>query len=161
MNPTPDPTLPLSEVQKAVLALYDESFTDHDGTYLDKGTSLFTTLDTLDAAAASHAASPHSGSIAAHAEHISFYLEVVERYMQGERVKHDWAEIWNRVRVVDEAQWTSIRALLAATHARIRETLADPARWGSGVDLTGAMAIIAHTAFHLGAIRQIVASAKR
>ena len=84
-----------------------------------------------------------------------FYLEVLERYMGGEEVvKQDWSEIWSRVGSVTPAEWGDLRARLRTTYDRLSQTLRTMEDW-SGEDVIGdAIALIAHTAYHLGEIRQ-------
>jgi hypothetical protein len=62
--------------------LLDETFENHHGIYLDKDTSLFTTLAGINAAEASQPVGGKCASIAAQVAHVTFYLEVLERYIQ-------------------------------------------------------------------------------
>ena len=68
---------------REILDLLDEAFEQHHGIFLDKGTSLFQTLDDVSAEQASRTASPKSASIAAHVKHVTFYLNVLHAYMQN------------------------------------------------------------------------------
>ncbi len=139
------------------LQLYDEAFEKHSGVFLDKGTTLFETLARLDAATASRAVGPDSGSIAAHVEHLAFYLQVSEAYWLGTPPeKVDWKAIWRTTRAVTPERWAAILAELHATHARVRARLADPAAWPAGTEAGQLFALTVHTAYHLGAIRQIL-----
>ena len=92
---------------RALFESLDEAFDVHHGIYLDKGTSLFETLEAVTAAEASRAAGAGCASLAAQVAHITFYLEVIERYMlTGDGGKPDWRAIWRTVRAVtpDEPQ---------------------------------------------------------
>lgn len=116
---------------------------------------LFATLDRLDAAAASKPAAPAT-SVAAHAAHVAYSMEVAVRWMNGERGPFDWAGSF-RPGEVDEAAWEALRARVrAACGAVIALAEAEP-DWNE--DAAGAFAAgLAHTAYHLGAIRQLVKS---
>lgn len=154
-------TLPLEQVAKDLGTVLDEVFEHHHGIFLDKGTSLLPTIETLDAAGASRAVSNDSGSIAAHVDHLRFYIEMVEASMRHEpQEKIDWNQIWHTTHEVTPEQWDQIRARLRDATQRILEKVADPKRWGHEVDLGDAVALVAHTAFHLGAIRQILKSGR-
>lgn len=146
-------------VARNLAAVLDEAFEHHHGIFIDKGTSLFESIHGLSAAEASHAASKSSASIAAHVDHARFYLDVLEAVMRGETVgKVDWQEIWRNTRTVTPEQWDAIRARMRASYERVRERLADSAAWEQDAQFEGALAIAVHTAYHLGAIRQIIRS---
>lgn len=150
-----EPTVPAAAT--TLLPLFDEAFTTHAGIFLDKGTSLFETIGALDAAAASRAVGPGSASIAAHVEHVTYYLDIGERYVLGTlQGRPDWAAIWRDTRVVTPERWDAIRAALRASHDRVRARFVTPGGWPANVTAADLAAFVAHTAFHLGAIRQIL-----
>ena len=60
--------------------ILDETFETHHGIFLDKGTSLFQTLATINADEASRPVGGKCASLAAQVAHVNFYLEVLERY---------------------------------------------------------------------------------
>jgi hypothetical protein len=70
-----------------VYDLLDETFEHVHGIYLDGGTSLFETLETVSADEASRPVSARCASIAGQVEHVRFYLDVLERYMRGEEIR--------------------------------------------------------------------------
>lgn len=147
-------TIPLKSVMEAVTALLDETFEHHHGIFLDKGTSLFDTIDGLTAAQASRAASSRSATIAAHVDHLRFYMDVLEAYMLGQPDgKVDWRQIWETTHTVTPEQWDAIRSRLRESYRRVRAKVEDPKAWANDSQL-GAIAIVVHTSYHLGAIRQ-------
>ena len=78
--------------------ILDEAFVTHHGVFLDRGTSLFETLETITAAEASIPVGGKCATLAAQVAHVNFYLEVVEDYiLNKERDNVDWGEIWRRV----------------------------------------------------------------
>ena len=94
----------------ALFACLDETFDTHHGIYLDKGTSLSETLAPITAAEASRAAAAQSATMAAQVAHITFYLEVLERYiLTGDAGKADWRAIWTTVREVTPDEWKNAK----------------------------------------------------
>jgi hypothetical protein len=145
---------------REILDLLDEAFEQHHGIFLDKGTSLFQTLDRISAEQASKAASPTSASIAAHVKHVTFYLNVLHAYMQNMKLgKVEWKEIWRNTRAVSPEQWESMKAELKESYHHVLDTLEDLDDWNENA-IAGSMAILAHTAYHLGAIRQALCVTK-
>ena len=79
-------TIPRDLVISNLRDVLDEAFEHHHGIFLDQGTALFESIEALDATAASRSVSSSSASIAAHVDHLRFYLDVLERHMRGEEV---------------------------------------------------------------------------
>ena len=134
--------------------LLDETFEDVQGIYLDKGTSLFETLETISAEQASRPVSEECASIAAQVEHVRFYLEVLERVIQKNPVgKIDWQESWQLKKVTPE-EWEALKGGLRKAHKSVLTVLKSHESWEGEDDIGGSLAILAHTAYHLGEIRQ-------
>ena len=135
-------------------SLLEETFEKVQGIFLDRGTSLFETLDTISADTASRPVSENCASIAAQVEHIRYYLDVLAVYMQGKKPENvDWKLIWNTVEAVTPDEWDASKSRLKASYQAI-QSLTKDATWDSGDMIGGAIAVIAHTAYHLGEIRQ-------
>lgn len=121
---------------------------------------LLASLDKLSAADASR--SVHGGAtIAAHAEHERYGLSLMNRWAsEGGNPFADarWDEAW-KISTVDEEQWSEIRNGLRDEAHRWLEVLGSP-RDVRSVELSGMIGSIAHFAYHLGAMRQIAASAR-
>ena len=142
--------------------ILDETFETHRGIYLDKGTSLFTTLDQISDGEASIPIGNRCATIAAQVEHVIFYLEVVERSLAGQDVgKPDWGEIWSRVGGVTGAEWDAVRARLKAIYNRLGKMLRGIEKWEHNDAVGDSMAIVVHTAYHLGEIRQALCTVGR
>ncbi len=149
---------------KALFEVLEETFETHHGIYLDKGTSLFTTLDQISAGEASTPVGTQCATIAAQVEHVIFYLEVVERFLIGQDVgvgKPDWGEIWSRVGGVTGAEWDELRARLKATYDRLNQKLRGIENWEHDDAIEDSLAIVVHTAYHLGEIRQALCTVGR
>jgi hypothetical protein len=137
-----------------LFAVLDETFERVTGIYLDKGTSLFETLAAITAAEASEPISPSCASIAAQVNHVRYYLEVLAGYMRQQPPESvDWPASW-RVTAVSPEAWDSLRADLRATYQQVRALLESFEAWDGDEDISGALAIVVHTAYHLGEIRQ-------
>jgi len=134
--------------------LLDETFDTHHGIYLDRGTSLFETLGTISAAAASRPVSASCASIAAQVNHIIVYLDVLTRAVLDEEVGPvDWNEGW-RIGPVSDEDWDALRRRLRTQTDRTLAVLKAIDAWDEEDQVSGAMAIAVHTAYHLGEIRQ-------
>jgi len=99
-------------------------------------------------------------TIASHVDHLHFGLSILTRWLSGEEnpwADADWNGSWQR-HTVSEAQWRTLRDGLREKADTWRKPAAARTEWD---DLTaaGALSTIAHTAYHLGAIRQILAAA--
>lgn len=116
---------------------------------------LLHSLDKVPAADASHAVDG-GATIAAHAQHLRYSLSLMNRWAsEGGNPFADakWGEAW-KVATVDESQWSEIREGLRDESHRWLGELGAP-REVAAPELAGLIASVAHTAYHLGAIRQI------
>jgi hypothetical protein len=118
----------------------------------DRG--LLASLDALTAEAASTRREGRS-SVAAHVDHLRYGFELENRSERGEDPwsTANFAASWTRQQVTDE-EWKARRAALAGEIRAWLATSGRPRDW-TAPDLTEAMGIIVHFAYHLGAIRQI------
>ena len=112
------------------------------------------TLAKLTAAQAS--ASPGAGrkSAAAHAAHLRFALELATKRMRGEDPPADWDASWEPG-VVDDAGWRKLQDEIRAASAALRRSIEDGEAWDA-MTFKGIISTVAHTAYHLGAIRQLL-----
>ena len=144
----------LERFKKALLACLDETFSQVRGIYLDKGTTLYETLDGVSAEEASRKVSSNSATIAAQVEHTRFYLDVLDDYMRtGVDKTNNWREIWETVNRVTPEEWEDIKRRLRQSHERVMETVNAFDAWDGKYDIAGALSILVHTAYHLGGIR--------
>ena len=134
--------------------LLEETFEKHYGIFLDANTSLFQTLESISAEKASIPVGGKCATLAAQVAHITFYLEVSERALvNNDRTPADWDKIWRTVGEVSPAEWDDLRNNLKQVYSRITELFRAASDWKE--DIIGyAMAIIVHSAYHLGEIRQ-------
>lgn len=127
--------------------------------YLDQGAGLFQTLESVTAEAASISVSPEAPTIAAHCEHVRFYVSALLELMRGATNKIDWKQSW-LVRTVSPAEWDDLRESLRRAYTTTTEHLQSVVKW-SDEEIGDGMAILVHTAYHLGALRQLVRALAR
>jgi hypothetical protein len=154
-------SLLLEKFKEVYFEMLEETFEKVHGYYLDRGTSLFETLETISAEVASRPVSANCASIAAHVEHVNFYLNYLEGHMLNQNPpKANWKETWERVQAVSPDEWEASKQKLKASYQHIRETMQSFDSWEGEEDISGAMSILIHTAHHLGEIRQACCTVK-
>ncbi len=150
----------ISEIVTGFRFLLTETFESVQGAYLDKGTSLFETLADISAEGASQPMG-NCATIAAHVAHSAYYLAVLEDRMFGRDLSYvNWNEIWEEVSSVDPDEWSRMIADLRATYERIKSHLDSAEAWEGINELSSMLGIIAHSAYHLGEIRQMMCHLK-
>ena len=142
--------------------LMEETFeAKHHGIYLDKGTSLFETLETISAEEASIPVGGKCASLAAQVAHVTFYIEVFERFaLQGDDSRVDWGYIWRTVEKVTAEEWEDYKRKLWDAYQRMDRLFHENPTWNEDT-IGGALSIVVHTAYHLGEIRQALCTLKK
>lgn len=147
------------QLTAAILMVLEETFESVRGIFLDRGTSLFETLATISAEEASRPVSANCATIAAHVEHMRFYMETTVRFVKGERPQVDWGEIWRTIREVTPEEWQDSQQRLRQAYEDIKKLAVDSA-WQNENEIGGALGILSHNAYHLGEIRQALCTIK-
>jgi hypothetical protein len=89
-----------------------------------------------------------------------FYLTILNDYMDGKlHEKVDWKRSW-LLKSVTENEWDTLRQGLRDDYEVLKTHLHGFTDWNDERRIGGAIAIVAHTAFHLGAVRQIALMAR-
>ena len=152
-TPAADKPKPFAE---SIAYLLRESF---EGTpdglpnvYLDRGVGFFSTLDDIMSDDASKEF--HGTTIAAQTEHAKFYLDRLCEFMSGRNEKVNWEDSW-LIETVTEAEWDALRKSVKKAYENSLRCVAAVEEWNERT-LGLAVGMVAHTAYHLGAIRQIV-----
>ena len=146
---------------KTLYALLDETFDNVQGYFLDKGTSMFETLATVSAEEASVPVGGKCATLAAQVKHVAFYLDVLEQAVRTQRFeRQDWDKIWRETSAVTPEEWDALKSSLRESYNRIKTLINDTTGWSDEQQIGGAIAAIAHTAYHLGEIRQALCSLK-
>jgi hypothetical protein len=132
----------------------DEAYVVNPG---DPG--LLRQLDTIDAKTASTPPTPGQKTIAAHVDHVQFGLAVLNQWAAGEANPWDGADFnasWQRTTVSDD-QWRALRDGLRREADKWQKAVAARTNWDD-MSAAAGLSTAAHTAYHLGAIRQILAA---
>ncbi|MCY3832191.1 MAG: DinB family protein [Chloroflexi bacterium] len=153
-------SIAITEVAAGFRFLLTETFESVGGAYLDKGTSLFETLAEISAADASQPMG-ECATIAAHVAHTTYYLRALEDRMFGRDLSYvNWDQIWDEVSSVSQAEWEAMLADLRGAYQRIMSHLDGAGEWEGRHELSCLLGIIAHSAYHLGEIRQMMCRLK-
>lgn len=146
--------------KRALSKILDEIFDGPPGNeafLLNPGDpGLLRQLDSIDADAASTRPMPGKTTIASHIDHVHYGFTLMNRWAAGEAnpfANADWEASWRD-------QWRALRDNLRQQTDAWRKTVATRAEWDD-MSAAGALASAAHTAYHLGAIRQILAALER
>ncbi len=133
-------------------AFLDDTNTDGSGNH-----GLLATLETLSASQAS-APTVLGSSIASQAAHTAFHIEATLKYVRGDRTPNDWPSSFEP-RVVNEAQWQALRERVKTAYDNIVQLASSTAELDEAT-AGGMAATLAHAAYHLGAMRQIIKLAR-
>lgn len=145
----------------ALLTMLDETFDNVHGYYLDRNTSLFETLSGISAEDASIPVGGKCATLAAQAKHTAFYLDVVrESMLDPDYPGADWGEIWRTVSRVTPQEWDTIRTELRSSYDQIQILIKDPPVLPDEDQIASLIAIVVHSAYHLGEIRQALCTLK-
>ena len=124
--------------------------------FINRGTSLFITLSDISAEQASQDMG-NCATIAAHVDHIRYFLDVIEDFMFKRDLSHiNWRTIWETLSVVSEDEWQTIKDNLQTSYERVKSHLSNPDVWNDSHEVSAMMGMIVHTAYHLGEIRQML-----
>ena len=140
-----------------IASLLEETFSNPQGYYLDRHSGgLMGTLENITAVQASSCVKPGATSIAGHVFHSNFYLsKVVVQSLRGQNVgKLDWDQSWV-LKTVTELEWNELKQALRETCQTVLELVKARETWDDE-SMTDAMVGLAHTAYHVGAIRQMI-----
>lgn len=149
-------------IAAALATLVGEAFLEADarsGWFLNPGQAGFVNeLANVSALQASRAPAQGRMTIASHAAHVNYHLTLLNRFAAGEPnpfATANWKESWT-VTSVSQAAWDDLRGDLKRHAEAWLAYVRQPRSWGE-LELTGAFASAAHAAYHLGAVRQMIA----
>jgi hypothetical protein len=150
--------IPVQQFMGGVAYLLRETFEGspegQPSAFLDRGVGFFSTLEALSAADVSKEFG--GTTIVAQTEHAKFYLDRLCEFINGRTDRVNWEDSW-LIETVNDTEWDALRATVRRSYESALRCLASVEEWTD--DRTGmAMGMVAHTAYHLGAIRQIVKS---
>lgn len=116
-------------------------------------------LESISAEQASKREVPGKTTIAAHVDHVHYGLTLLNRWAAGEEnpfATAHWDASWQRGQVTEES-WKMLRDNLRSEATKWKKAVDSRTEWDE-ISAPGAIGSAAHTAYHLGAIRQILAS---
>lgn len=151
------PTISIDDYLSNLRDLLRETFEGTGGEashYIDgKGHgSLLETLDRTDSRLASMPLRAGGATIAAHTEHLRYYVRILRRLMADEKgVQPDWPGSW-QTRAVTPDEWEVLKAAVRTEVAALLENVDRIDTWDDD-RVGGTLSILAHSAYHLGAIR--------
>ena len=119
--------------------------------FLDRGVGFFSTLDEVSAEAASKDIG--GTTIAAHTEHAKFYIDRLSEYLVGRTDPVNWEDSW-LIETVNDVEWDALRGSVKKSYENCLRVLASIDDW-SEVQMGMAVGLVAHTAYHLGSVRQL------
>lgn len=120
--------------------------------YLDRGVGFFSTLANLSAEAASK--DVNGTTVAAHTEHAKFYLDRLCEFINGRTEAVNWEDSW-LIETVSDDEWKALQGSVQRAYERTLLCLAEERPW-TEMQVGMAIGLVAHTAYHLGSIRQLV-----
>lgn len=152
-------------VMPGLIDLYRETFegkVGENGPFITDGKptdAVFETIAPLSFEQAFAAPVPGGKSVAAHVKHLHFSLDLLHQRMQGADPKADWKSSF----IVPPASATAWRALqdelrtaYSAVLGVIEQQRQTPVEKMLPLHVVGLAATVAHNAYHLAAIRQII-----
>ena len=119
--------------------------------------SLLGTLDRFSAEQASRAPALGRKTPASHAAHLLFSLELATRRLRGEKPPADWDASWEPS-TVNADDWARLREQIREASNMLRQTIESRTAEWDPLSFKGIIATVAHTAYHLGALRQLMPS---
>jgi hypothetical protein len=115
-------------------------------------------LDSIDARTASKRFTPGKPTIAAHVDHVHFGFCMLNRWAAGEAnpcAGADGTASWQRATVTED-EWGALRDALRREVGTWRQVVAWRTSWDD-IAASAALSTAAHTTYHIGAIRQVLA----
>jgi hypothetical protein len=149
--------------QRALSKLLTEIFDGPPGNeayMLNQGDpGLLRQLESIPARDASRRPMPGKTTIAAHVDHVHYGFTLLNRWAGGEEnawAEADWNASWQRTKVTDD-EWQALRDRLRREAKAWQDLVRTRTEWDD-ITAVGALSSVAHTAYHVGAIRQILAA---
>lgn len=135
--------------------LLNEAYEGSSPTWFsDRDTGLLPTLKSVSAQTASSIINDGT-SIAAHTEHLRWALEKINAKMRGAPPNMNWSESWT-VQSVSKSEWATLLEQLQLEYETLISNMPANPDLNDNMCVTSGIALVAHAAYHLGAIRQML-----
>jgi hypothetical protein len=146
-------SIPVESLNDSLFEMLLEAFeaTDPPGWF----DGLLTTLEAIDAATASKPPALGRSSIAGHCAHLRYSLELTNAWLRSESVEVDFSRAWALQRV-DDVVWGELKKNITHQYERVLEFTRSRESWTEETIIMNMKSGL-HVAYHLGAIRQILA----
>ena len=143
----------LEQVVELLRETFEGALPGQGTQYLDHSSGIRATLSGLTAEQASRRFDGHP-SIASHARHMNFHLRVTAEWIQGDHSRRDWAASFEPQTVTGD-EWAVLQKDLEVSRAEVIRTLEglSPEQF---IEEGAGLGSVAHLAYHLGAIRQLM-----
>ena len=147
--------IPAAQFVEAVAYMLRETFegspAGEGSAYLDQGVGFFNTLEKISATGASQTF--FGTTVAAQTEHAKFYLDRLCEFINGRTAAVNWEDSW-LIETVNDEEWDALRSVVRTAYENALRCIAEPREWTER-QVGMAIGLVAHTGYHLGAIRQI------
>ena len=149
-----------SSFQSAAVVLLRECFEGKEPgrnyTWFVQGKEgMFDAVESVDARRASVRPNNSAPSVAAHAYHVLYALRGANAMHGQPEPEGDWEGTWSK-HEVSTAEWDELRTAIRTEYASFMRWFRNQTEWVEASMPTGALALLPHMAYHLGAIRQIL-----
>ncbi|MFC5601036.1 hypothetical protein [Deinococcus cellulosilyticus] len=142
----------LKELTEIIRETFEGGLPGQGTQYLDHNSGIYPTMDSLTAQQASYSWNGIP-SIASHIRHMKFHLNVVVEWMQGQQHKRDWLASFKPYEVTEE-EWQQLKTDFEETRRAFFEQVSKLSEEEVLEDM--GHGTVAHLAYHLGAIRQLM-----
>lgn len=150
----------VADYRKDIVMLLRETFEGmpegQDYTWFVQGREAF--LDALEKVTPEQASRQHgadSNSIGAHLHHVRSFLYWFNCHVSGQKVETDWEGTWKK-QAWDAAEWSELRADLKTQYEDVVKWLEANEEWAGPDGIVATIAILPHSAYHLGAVRTLM-----
>jgi len=142
--------IPVDAFRSAFLTLLEEIFEVRHDLVLDPGETLRETLASITAEEASRVPAAGLAPICAQVAHIVF---LIDEQLRGQPTEGSaWADAWS-IQAVSADEWSALRDQVRDRYERVCQFVTGFDSWDANY-LGGALALLAHCAYHLGQIRE-------
>jgi len=127
------------------------------GTWFVEGSqAILPSLKELSAAESSQIGHPKLSSIGAHTKHLIFILAWGNHCHGEAQPDGNWEDTWKQTEFSD-AEWDAMRYEVGERYRAYLAWFTNNTDWTHDVGVIAPLAMLPHVAFHLGAIRQLMA----
>ncbi|MFV0387912.1 MAG: hypothetical protein ACK5NT_04075 [Pyrinomonadaceae bacterium] len=149
---TIDKEMFLGDILRIFRETFEGSPSGEGSIYLDHGVGVFSSLAEISSERASR--DIRGTTLAAQVEHTKFYIDRLLEYIDGTEIEVNWELSW-LITSVNPIEWDTLRAGIRVSYDNAMKKLLTIEKWNSE-NAGEAMAIVVHTAYHFGSIRQVL-----